>query len=318
MPHASLRLTAAIIAILVAIAPARCTAANYALVVGVNECPDFRLPGGQRPRQLRGAENDADAICRLLTGQFQFPPTNVSVLKGAAATYAGIREKFLSFKEKLTAGDQFVFHFSGHGTQLDDQVPFDEQQDDKLDEALCPYDVIADGKGLIRDDELAKWLEGLSAGRITVILDCCHAGTATKADDSPEADEFVVRYLPMENRRVVARAADRAWQDLEPLGKGPSQSIVALFACGSSQPAVERQFLELNPSRMGQFTRYLVLGLSDARADANGDGQVSVAEIMEFVQAQIDRTFNQSRRPVDWQIPSIVSQRSDWPMIIRQ
>lgn len=45
---------------------------GYAVIVGVNECPEFRLPDGSRPRPLRGAEHDADAMANLLVEGFGF------------------------------------------------------------------------------------------------------------------------------------------------------------------------------------------------------------------------------------------------------
>jgi uncharacterized caspase-like protein len=48
-----------------------------------------------------------------------------------------------------SSGDSLVFHFSGHGTQVDDQ---DDDELDGKDEAICPLD--GDLNGYIRDDEI--------------------------------------------------------------------------------------------------------------------------------------------------------------------
>ena len=52
--------------------------------------------------------------------------------------------------------------------QIRDVLPLDEE--DRLDEALCCFDVTADGKNLLLDDELGLWLDDLKAGAITVIF----------------------------------------------------------------------------------------------------------------------------------------------------
>jgi uncharacterized caspase-like protein len=120
-----------------------------------------------------------------LIHQFGFDTRNVVVLKGPDATREKIRLAFASLAKRARPEDQFVFHYSGHGTQIADVRPFDEP--DGRDEALCPWDANADGENLIRDDELGVWLDDLPARRITVILDCCHAGTGTRdAGDDPE------------------------------------------------------------------------------------------------------------------------------------
>ena len=101
-------------------------AEDYAMVVGVNECPEFRLPDGSRPKPLRGAESDADAMAEVLRGVFGFVPANMQVLKGRDATHARIQTAFRAAARKLKASDVFVFYFSGHGTQIPDQPPLDE------------------------------------------------------------------------------------------------------------------------------------------------------------------------------------------------
>ena len=73
---------------------------GFALIVGVNECPAFRLPDGSRPRPLQGAENDADALADLLIRQFGFAAKNVVVLKGAGATREKIKAAFVELAER--------------------------------------------------------------------------------------------------------------------------------------------------------------------------------------------------------------------------
>ena len=123
---------------------------GYAVIVGVNECPGFRLPDGSRPRPLRSAENDADSIARLLVEGFGFVRANVQVFKGPQATHDAIRAAISRAAARVQANDQFVFHFSGHGTQIPDRRPFDEP--DGLDEALCPWDSHESGENLLVDD----------------------------------------------------------------------------------------------------------------------------------------------------------------------
>lgn len=109
---------------------------GFALIVGVNACPAFRLPDGSRPRPLQGAENDADALADLLIQQFGFDPRNVVMLKGPDATREKIRLAFTDLAKRTRPEDQFVFHYSGHGTQIADVRPFDEP--DGRDEAYAP------------------------------------------------------------------------------------------------------------------------------------------------------------------------------------
>lgn len=90
------------------------------------------------------------------------------------------RERILTELERLiatsTAGDQVVFQYAGHGIQLDDT---DADEDDALDEAICPVD-FADGAFIIDDDfaqVFARIPEGVS---VTCFFDCCHSGQNTR------------------------------------------------------------------------------------------------------------------------------------------
>ncbi len=61
---------------------AAASASDYAFIIGVNHCPRFVLPDGSKPRPLRAAEADADAMADLVVDKFRFPAANVVVLKG--------------------------------------------------------------------------------------------------------------------------------------------------------------------------------------------------------------------------------------------
>ena len=65
---------------------------------------------------------------------------------------------------------------------------------DNRDEILCPTDL--DWKKPLRDDWLRKTFDKLKAGvSLTVIMDCCHSGTNTRAVLPPDAP-VMQRYLP--------------------------------------------------------------------------------------------------------------------------
>lgn len=285
-------------ALFVLLVPSLAFADNYAIVVGVNACPEFRLPDGSKPRPLRGAEHDADAMAELLTEQFNFPAENVVILKGEAAGHKAVSQAFNEVSKKIKASDLFVFHFSGHGTQLADERPFDEL--DRLDEALCTTNARSDGTNLIRDDELGLWLDDLQAKRITVILDCCHAGTGIKDLDA----EFVPRYLPARSQGKKIEDGEH-WRELKGTSKDFGRQLVAFFACQANQQAYERRILRYQPPRrMGQFTYQFTTGLTSGAADADKNGLVSHREILDYVTDKLRETYNKDRKlPAERQEP---------------
>ena len=76
--------------------------------------------------------------------------------------------------EGAQPGDNFFFHYSGHGSQLPDD---NGDEEDGFDETLVPLDF--NSSGMIRDDWIFKVLcANLPAGcRLTAVTDCCHSGS---------------------------------------------------------------------------------------------------------------------------------------------
>jgi uncharacterized caspase-like protein len=301
----NLRWTAALIVLVPA---AALRAENYALVVGVNECPAFRLAGGRKPAPLRAAESDADAVARLLTRDYGFADGNVVVLKGSAATRVRVKDAFASLVARLRKDDVFVFHFSGHGTRLAARPGRNEP--DVPHEALCPCDASEGEENLIVDTELGRWLDDVPARQLTVLLDCCHAGGATKGDDE---DDVQPRYLPV-NRFLTRgmKPKPHPWPELRDVSKSVGQHRTAFFACGAEQKAYERKFREPKPeTRAGQFTRYFLEGLRDGKADADGDGVVTNRELHVYIARRLREEFNTRREPADRQEPAFESDVPD-------
>ena len=279
-------------------------AENWAIVVGINDYPEFRLPDGAQPPALRGAETDADAIARRLVEDFAFPEAHVVLLKGRRATHSRVKQAFEDVARQARATDLFVFHFSGHGTRVADRKPFDEP--DGVDEALCLADATDKQENLLVDDDLALWLDAIPARRITIILDCCHAGTGIKGSD----DDIAARYLPIpESAGTRLAEPEIAWRELRGVTKDIGRQLTAFYACKAEQQAYERRFPHLPaPARAGQFTQAMLAGLEKNAADADGDGKVTSAELLRFAALRLDETFNKLRdRPDERQEPLLES-----------
>jgi hypothetical protein len=167
--------------------------AKKALCVGIND-----FPGAGN--DLRGCVNDANAWATLLAERFGFARPDVRVLLDAQATKRATMSALKSLLARAAAGDTLVFTVSSHGTYL-----ADESGDETYDEAICPFDC---DRNLIVDDELRELFGGLAAGvSMTVIADCCHSGTITRAADAGGgADDRRARFLHPAaiGRRVLA------------------------------------------------------------------------------------------------------------------
>jgi metacaspase-1 len=76
------------------------------------------------------------------------------------------------------AGDKVLFYFSGHGAQQPDT---NGDEDDRLDETLCPVDASATRANMVVDDEINDYLQKLAGRKVLVVIDSCHSGTITKS-----------------------------------------------------------------------------------------------------------------------------------------
>jgi hypothetical protein len=148
-------------------------AAVRALVVGIDDYPvEYRLAS---------CVKDARGMADLLTQRFQVPQDNVRLLLDSAATAAGIRQAFKEqLLDKIKPGDDAVFYFSGHGSLVPNWSPADGS---RLLKVFVTYPA---GARLTATDclpqaDLKIWLGQLATTNITVILDCCHAGSMTRS-----------------------------------------------------------------------------------------------------------------------------------------
>ncbi|MFI5368138.1 MAG: caspase domain-containing protein [Spirochaetia bacterium] len=142
-----------------------------ALLVGIND-----YPGTQN--DLHGCVNDITSLYDVLVKYFGFASTDIVMLSDKRATKQAILDGLKSLITKSAAGDNAVFHYSGHGSQVRDTEG--DELADGLDEIICPWDFDWDGT-YIKDDDFAVIFSGLAKGvSLEVILDSCHSGTGTR------------------------------------------------------------------------------------------------------------------------------------------
>jgi hypothetical protein len=171
--------------------------AKKALLVGINR---YKIPGAD----LRGCVNDVQNLRAALTTHYGFAPKDIATLTDLAATTKAMRDAITKLVRGAKKGDVLLFHYSGHGANVPDK---DGDEADRRDEILCPTDL--DWKDPLLDDWLRKAFNKLPAGvNLTVIMDCCHSGTNTRAILPPDAP-VIPRYLPNPWDLVAAESGRR-------------------------------------------------------------------------------------------------------------
>jgi len=93
--------------------------------------------------------------------------------------------------EGARPGDVLVFTFSGHAVQIPDE---DGDEDDGLDEAICPADFEQPDKfkgfthSVVTDDAVKRRFESLASGvNLTLVMDTSHAGSMMDVDEILDA-----------------------------------------------------------------------------------------------------------------------------------
>ncbi len=158
--------------------------AKKALLVGINR---YRIPGAD----LRGCVNDVKNMRTVLTRYYGFAGKDIVTLTDYAATTKAMRDAIAKLVKGAKRGDVLLFHYSGHGANVPDK---NGDEADHRDEILCPTDL--DWKDPLLDDWLRATFDTLQAGvSFTVVMDCCHSGSNTRAIQPPDAPS-IPRYLP--------------------------------------------------------------------------------------------------------------------------
>lgn len=152
--------------------PPNMTGRKFALLVGCN------YTGSSCP--LKGCINDVHSWYDVLTSVYNFEPEDILMLTDdqndpqKKPTLANMKTGLRWLVSGAQPGDVLFWQFSGHGTQQTSQT---QTEEDGKDEALCPCDY---KNGLFIDDEIfdIAVLPLQSGIKLTIILDCCHSGTA--------------------------------------------------------------------------------------------------------------------------------------------
>jgi hypothetical protein len=179
----STQLIVLIVAMIAMITTVPVAAEERALLIGINDYlandVDASQTKGQSwiPEDLNGALNDVALMRHTLLTRFGFDESNITSLLDEDATRENMLKVMREFAASTQPGDIVYFHFSGHGSQVDD-ASGDEA--DKLDETILPYDARTGGIADITDDELQAIFGQLRAESALIVLDSCHSGTATR------------------------------------------------------------------------------------------------------------------------------------------
>ena len=238
----------------------------YALLVGINDYDSrSHIPS------LRGCVNDIHGMQSYLEGRVASHEFNLHlrVLANEQATRANLIEGFRAHLCQAGPEDVALFYYAGHGAQADAPEEFWPIEPDRMLETLVCYDSrIDDDHWDLADKELAKLIAEVDTKKphISVVLDCCHAGSATRGETARKAEPDR-RKRPLESFLVSPLEAESLMSGVRSLTptaiKLPLGRHVVLSACRDIEEAKEY-------SGSGQYRGAFSYFFQETLAKANG------------------------------------------------
>lgn len=284
----------------------------YALLIGIDCYLPNQLPDGASYKNLSGCVRDIKHVESFLKIKLEMLPKQVFKLTASDIgkpqpaesseqwpTYENMVTMFDRVIEVAKPGDQVYIHYSGHGGRAKTTYP-QLKGENGIDEVLVPLDIGNPTSRYLRDLELAALLQKMvNKGLVvTVVLDSCHSGGATRAGDSDirGADTNTVDTTLRPTESLVASAEElvKSWRDLT--GGTRSAAVVGgmlpevkdyvlLAACRPSEYAYEYAFN--GKERNGALTYWLLDSLQNRSLD------LTYKELYSRINAKIHSQFQQ-------------------------
>jgi len=230
---------------------------SWALIVGINDY--------EHVRGLNYAVEDALAIKNMLINDYGFKRNNVRVLTNSEATGSNIKKELHSLVKSVGENDRVVFYFAGHGETETLGIEGGDMG------FLIPADGDTDNLYLtaIPMDELKRISNWSKAKHMLFLVDACYGGLAAM------------------NTRSLSSKSDGY---LDKITEDISRQIIT--AGGK-----EEQVLEKDEWEHSAFTKNLLSGLKEKRADYNNDGIITGAEIGMYVQEKVSLDTDNFQTP---------------------
>ncbi|MCT7975894.1 caspase family protein [Laspinema olomoucense] len=271
----------------------------YALLIGV----DYYLPNPLY-KNLQGCVKDINLVADYLKKALKIPTQQIFKLisphpntletvdcQDLPPTYENIVKTFKKITDIAQPQDRVYIHYSGHGGRALTIYP-ELKGNGQYDEGLVPLDVGELEGHYLRDVELATLLKNMTDKEltVTVILDSCHSGGATRGDcdiRGSESPDFAPR--PIDSAVASREELIENWQMLTKgngtslSGLPPSKDYVLLAACRPTEYAYE--YNVNGKDRHGALTYWMIDTLSSTTSP------ISYKSLYERITAKIQSKF---------------------------
>ena len=222
---------------------------SWALVVGINDYQNENI------LNLRYAVEDALSIKNMLINQYGFPRKNVRYLIDQEATRSNILKAMSNLTEAAGENDRVVFYFAGHG----ETEPLGLEEGDMG--FLLPFDGDIDHLlfSAIDMDNLTKISKLSEAKHMLFLVDACYGGLAA-----------------MNTRSIKTNTPNY-------LDKVIKENARQIITAGGK----DEQVLEKDDWQHSAFTKNILSGLEEKKADSDEDGFITGSELGLYLQRRV-------------------------------
>ena len=237
-----------------------------AFMVGISHY-DTALTGYQW-NNINGVE-DIHLLSPILKKQGFY----LTMLLDEQATYQNITNQLSNFTNQTKKGDIVYLHFSAHGQPVED---LNGDEEDGWDEAIVPIDAyknykkgVYEGKKHLLDDQLNTYIKKLrtkigTTGFLYVVIDACHAGTSSRANDETVRGTKVG--FTYHNKVFKLSAQKKSHFKVEATPK--MSHVMFLEACRPDQVNME---IKVDGKRYGPLSYNIAQALQAKPLSANGN-----------------------------------------------
>jgi hypothetical protein len=205
-------------------------------------------PGEPRLSHLRCPENDVAGVRERLTSARNGLFDAANITAIINAPHYEVLQAVERTVRKASKSDLLLIYYSGHG-QCDEAG--------RLHLAALNTRLDTLGSTSVPIDQIKSYIDLAKTNQIVLILDCCYSGAVGGAFIKGGVDE-----------------------ELQQVSRG--QGIYIVTASSAIQVAQEKE-----GDRYSLLTKHLLDGLSEADADVDGDGFISMDELYNYVQANV-------------------------------
>ena len=237
-----------------------------AFLVGISHY-DTALTGYQW-NNINGIED-----INLLSPVLQKQGFSTTTVLDEQATFDYIVSQIVQFTSKTKKGDIVYLHFSTHGQPVED---LNGDEEDGWDESIVPVDAykiykkgVYEGQKHMTDDLLNKYIKKLREkigppGFLYVVIDACHAGTSSRANDETVRGTHVG--LTYNNKVFKPSTAKKSHYLIEASSR--LSDVLFIEACRPDQVNTE---IKVDGKRFGPLSYNIAQTLSGFTLNANAN-----------------------------------------------